>query len=81
MREFSHVNSELTFFLQFPADWAMSPLKVIHETPKKSHWSEFLESNLHDDESATRDEDYKPEVDADHVSDVIMNNYDRAFSA
>ena len=46
----------------------ISPLKSIHETPKKSQWSEFLESNLRDDESTTRDEDYRP--DAEHVSDV-----------
>ena len=65
--------------LQFPSDWAMSPLKVIHETPKKkSGWSEFLESNLHD-ESTTRDgddddKDYDPTADAAaHVSRLVLN--------
>ena len=66
--------------LQFPSDWAMSPLKVIHETPKKkSGWSEFLESNLHD-ESTTRDgddddKDYDPTADAAaHVSRLVLGS-------
>ena len=50
----------------------MSPLKVLHETPKKSNWSDFLKSNIHDD-SATKDldendQDYDPTADDEQVS-------------